>query len=384
MFDKLFNSFYSCRDWWNIYSKKIYLATATIKNKKLAQELEDACKKSGGVFTYSEYLEIEQYGKNGYHADSKEHGATSVYQHWGSAIAYLCFKNDFAKIIEFGCGDGSLGIEAIKEYKKLSNNKISWTGIEINKTLHEDIRKRFKKENLSENLENIVSSVREIKQKQKVLFLFPYSLDSIPCEIFVNTLDKKSYPNAMIGVMIKNNVLTEIIIPLSAKNGVYIDKNNRRFDLSSWKLHKGQRLYIATDAFYAVYDISRRVDANSQFVFIDEYRMNPFALELGFLGTPKKLYTGSTECKNISWYYKNAGRRLFYFPIYFETFFRFLHTVGFRSVTSDIEQKAAANLSGKRWISLQKRFFTRVFFASNLVPKELKVIPIQFFPKRFF
>jgi hypothetical protein len=63
---------------WKI--KNYSLKKATIKNKQLSEELEIACQKSGGFLTYAEYLQIDQFGQNGYHANYKDHGITATHK----------------------------------------------------------------------------------------------------------------------------------------------------------------------------------------------------------------------------------------------------------------------------------------------------------------
>src|SRR3990167_6570639 len=69
-------------------TKNYSLKQAQLKNKKLAEEIESLSKKSGPL-TYEEFLLLDQFGKNGYHAISHDHGITPTHNHWGKALSYL-------------------------------------------------------------------------------------------------------------------------------------------------------------------------------------------------------------------------------------------------------------------------------------------------------
>lgn len=331
MFDKFINYFYSGRNWYYLLTKKTFLFSARLENLKLADELEEECNKQGGILTYSQYHQIDQFGKNGYNAHSNSIGSTNMDKRWGEALANFCRQNNYNYIIEFGCGNGELGIATVKAFKKLSNKPITWLGIEINTSLHENIKKKFTDEKLENSFGGIVTSLDSIQKINRTLFVFPYAVDSIPPEIFVNTRDMISYPDAIIGVRIENGVLREQIIPQellkmkgrSLNNGFY-KRGKHTFDLRTWKLRKGQRAYIQTNALAVLSEYAARVSDDCACIIIDEFRNNPFSFGSGVLGIPKDLYK-KKECKDIEKYYRQTGKNYLYFSIYFDTFYKFLH-----------------------------------------------------------
>ena len=79
MLEKFTSVLNNGQDWYHTARKEIKLAyNIKIKNKLLAQELEEACENSNGVLTYAEYLTIDQFGENGHYAKSNYHGKTDV------------------------------------------------------------------------------------------------------------------------------------------------------------------------------------------------------------------------------------------------------------------------------------------------------------------
>lgn len=106
---------------YELWKKENYsLKTAKIKDKKLAKELEDEYSQKGGFLTFAEYLQIDQFGKNGYHANHALHGETNAHKHWAKAVVCLCLEKDFEKIVEFGPGEGKLALEVIKLAQKMA------------------------------------------------------------------------------------------------------------------------------------------------------------------------------------------------------------------------------------------------------------------------
>lgn len=197
--------------------KHLSLRKATLQNKSLARELQIACKSRDGILTYSEFLQIDQFGKYGYHETRKYHGETNVETRWAESLAILFARKNYETIIEFGSGNGDLGIQTIIEGKNLSLT-IPWHGI--------DIREQALKNTLnlastsSINISNISVSktIRDIPQGKKSLVVFPNNLSSIPPEIFTTDTNPQNsrdrlFPNSMIGITVENGILEEHIIP---------------------------------------------------------------------------------------------------------------------------------------------------------------------------
>ena len=158
------------------------------------------------------------------------------------------------------------------------------------------------------------------------------------------------------------------------KNGLF-RRNDLTYKLSSWKLRKGQRLYISTDVFSTIYQCTKKFE-NPSLIIIDEFRNEPWSFDLGNLGTPKSLYEKNLSCNEQIRYYQESGTHNLYYPLYKESVYKFLSTLGFRSIEYEIEQKKAAELSGRHWLSMKKNFATYAFIAKNFAEKKLTIIPI--------
>jgi hypothetical protein len=372
------------KDWYNTSQKKIVLASdIKLKNKKLAQELEQECQNQNGKLTYAEYLTISQFGKYGFYTQNTRHGKTDIENRWASALANYCQTKGYNTIVEFGCGAGELGIATVKAYQQKTKKTLSWIGVEIDKNIHEKIKNNFQRHKLEDSLENIVQSLDEIEPRENALILFPYSLDNIPPQLCINTNKNTSYPNALIGIIVQNGKLTESILEpetlqkkgISIKNGIF-KQNNLQFDLTSWRLKKGQRAYIPLDSFRQLYNCTKEWKHKANIFIIDEFRDEPWFFSLGTIGTPRSLYEKNLICNDRTRYYQEAGEHNFYYPLYKYTLLKFLHEIGFRSINYEIEQKMAATLQGKPWIPFKKKYSTLAFDATNWTEKENKKLPI--------
>lgn len=380
------NYYYSTQYWIYVLSRKIEFVSVKIENKKLAAELEMACDKNDGFLTYSQYLHIDQYGENGFYANSGKTGRTNANKRWGEAISRYCSDNNFNEVIEFGCGEGELGVTAVSDFRKRTSHDILWVGIEINKALHRVITNKFARAKFPESTYRIRSSLLKTDFTRKAVVVFPYSLDSISPEIFLNIDETISYPNALLGITVKDGYLHEIIIPqkflqkrnISFAHGLFTSSDGIVYDLTSWKLRKGQRAYIAIDAFRILKEYASWMQPGSVLIVIDEFRTNPSIFNLGFFGVPKSLYERQVECIHLKRYYKQAGSHSFNFPIYMGTMFKFLHFLGFRSIRCDIEQKMAADLSHRNWITIRSDYASYSFLAKDKITKNYSIVPVPF------
>lgn len=390
-FKQLTDYFYSGQNYYFTLTKKIHLTQTKIKNTKLAQELEAACEKEGGILTYSQYRAIEQFGKNGYYnnANADKQGMTNTHIRWGDGLAKLCQKYNCDTIIEFGCGTGELAVATVKSYKKQTNKKITWIGIEINETLYPKIKQKFTQEKIQESFGGIYQTLDPIKQKEKTLVVFPYSLDNLPPEIFLNTTNQKSFPNALLGIKVQNGILQESVIQetqlqrkkIEIKNGFFKNQNNQVWDLRTWQLYKGQRAYIPieTCSLLAKYT---EIAKQPTLLIIDEFRPPPWNFERNTLGIPKSLYEKSQQCQNIKKYYQDSGEHNFYYPLYLNPISKLLNTLGFQSIKIDIEQKTTAELMQKKWFPIKQRYFTYAIIASKRNAQNHTILPISFWSKK--
>jgi hypothetical protein len=390
MLKKLYSRFSLGKDWYYTYKKEIKLASnIKIQNKLLYQGLEQECKKRDGVLTYAEYLTIDQFGKNGYYSTSKHHGKTDVEKRWDGALANYCKQQNYDTIIEFGCGTGELGVATAKAYKQLLKKKLKWIGVEIDESIHARILKNFESQNMQDSVEKIVATLDEIPNQQRALSLFPYSLDNIPPQVFLNTTSATSYPDALLGITVKNGAISEIVIPseilqkkgIQLKNG-FFTQNNRTCDLTAWKLRKGRRAYISTDAYITMHNFAKKFGNKTTFIIIDEFRKEPWFFNLENLGIPKSLHEHNLTCTDITRYYRESGKHNLYYPLYKDGLVQFLNMLGFRSVEYEVEQKKANQLRNKPWFPLGKNYRTFAFFAKDFVDKKNERLVIPFSAQR--
>lgn len=375
------------------YHKNIKLATnIKIKNTQLYNELEKACEKKNGVLTYAEYLTIDQFGENGFYSTSKTHGKTDVEKRWGNALSNYCQDLGYNTILEFGCGNGDLGVSISKAYKKKTKKNIKWIGVEIDSRMHERIYNNFCSHNLQDSVEKIAISINELRayQNDTLLIVFPYSLDNIPPQILLNINYSTSQPNALLGIKAKNGTISECIITpdvlqkkgIRIKNGIY-SQDNYQCNISSWKIRKGQRAYIPVDALLTLYSYVKIFNSNSKYIIIDEFRKEPWFFNLDNIGIPKSLYEKNLVCNDRFRYYRESGKHNLYYPLYINTLLQFLNSIGFQSIDYDVEQKKAARLNNKPWISFRENYATLAFTAQNLnTNKKNNILPITFNPQR--
>jgi len=392
MLKNFYNRLSIGKDLYHTYKKEIHLAkNISIRDKPLMQELEKVCKNNFGVLTYAEYTAIEQFGDNGFYATSDLHGKTDIDDRWGMALATYCQKNSLERIIEVGCGSGELGIETVIAYEKLTNKHLKWTGIEIDKRIHENIKVLFTTYSVQESIEQIATTLDEVSVKPNTLIVFPYSLDNIPPHVFLNTTEKRMYPDALLGMTMNNGKLSEIIIPqeilqkkgITLSNGMFT-QNNITYKLTTWKLRKGQRAYIATDVYTMLYQYAKKFGGSAHLIIIDEFRDASLAISWENLGTPKSLYERNLVMNDRIRYYRESGMHNSYFPVYKDSLLQFLNTIGFQSITYDIEQKVAAQLSNKKWLPIRKKYTTFAFLAHTLVRKNHAILSIPFAQKKIW
>lgn len=372
------------------FSKNYSLQQVELKNKKLAEEIEVACKKKGGSLTYAEFLNLDQFGANGYHAREKDHGMTYTHRHWGKAVAILCKKEGIPHVLEFGPGVGNLAIEILKESQKI-NFEIKWSGIELNQELRDKIKSRFHLAGFKSRLIELVSDIDKLKTRRKSIVVFSYSLDSIPPQIFINTEKQRTYTNAVLGVTLHQGVLREVSLEASElerkgivfENGIYAEAKGPKFDLSSWVLYPGQRAYIPIQAFSTLADFAHKF-SNSIFIIIDEIRPLLYPFETGHLGIPKDLNRYRRDLADLEKAYRETGENLLYYPIYFLTLYKFLHSLGFRFIQYDIEQRMAKEISGDSWRSLKGLFSTYSFLAKDKKEPATNLFPLEFPKTKFF
>lgn len=344
---------------WDKEAHTLYL-NIPIKNKNLAEELEDACQKNSlsanrrSFLTYAEFLTIDQFGKNGYHSTHKEHGMTDVIYRWPEALLALCKKKNFHHIVEFGPGNGKVGIKTL-EYAKKEKYPLFWSGVEISEELKDYTKNLFHKKRLNSSLVELVDNINDLHLKEKCLFVFSYSLDNLNPEVFINTSQKQGPPDTMMGIIVKSGLLSEIIlsnkdlqkIGCSLKNGIFKDSSGSSWDLNSWQLHPMQRLYFPLNVYQTIIKAVNVMPINSQILIIDEFS-EPTHQQTYHIGIPRDLETFSRDFTDFKKFYKTAGSNLLYFPLFLDSLTSFISKLGFSLEENMGEHKMASELSEKR------------------------------------
>ncbi len=342
--------------------KNYKLFSVTIKDGKIARELEVECEKKGGFLTYGEYLLIDQFGKNGYHATHPNtHGTTQTHLYWPKALIRLCQTQNLKNVIEVGPGDGRLAVELMKCAKNQAFPLI-WNGIEVNSFLCKKIREAIKKNNLQNYFGTLSETLNPTQIKSPALYIFSYSLDSMPPEIFINTSDSLSFANTLLGISVKKGVLEEIVLTsrqlkrkgATLQNGIYKNKTGIIFNLRDIKLHPMQRLYFSVHAFSLLREYVEKAKKGSVFIVIDEFRFFTTSLRVNHLFLPRDLHTHSRECEDVGKLYKESGKNLFYFTTYFHTFLHILQQLGFEGIKYDSDQKLSKTITNERFFGSPK------------------------------
>lgn len=321
------------------------ITNVKIKNKKLAEELENACKNNNGYLTYAEFSHISQYGTYGYHKTHNHHGMTDTYRRWGDSLVKLCKEKQYHDIVELGCGNGRLGVETIR-FANTINYNLTWHGIDISKELLIETKKRFQREKIDKNLGQLVTDIQLLSLTNPFLFVCSYSLDSIPPEVFINTRNSLSYPNAIIGIQITKGMLSEVILPknilakknISMHNGIFTFTGTD-FDISSWKLEKNQRMYIPIQSFLTLKKSSEKIPKNSTITIIDEFCPAAYSWKIKHIASPQDLdkYDPVRECLNPEVLYKDAGNMLLYYPFFLSAYISALFSLGYSNITYESE-----------------------------------------------
>jgi hypothetical protein len=344
--------------------KDSYYSLKHIPIPKLAffEELKKELKKQKDIFTFSEYLQFDQFSKHGYHAKHTSHGLQPTSnKEWSQTLASLCIKDNIEHVVDFGCGDGRLGVLLVNEARKQGKN-LTWTGIELNQALHKRIYELFALYKLEKNISQVVTTLEEAHSQKNTLLIFSFSLDSVPPECFINPLAQQSVPSALLGLHIKDTFLEEVLLSneqlkakkMSLQKGLFTDQNGRTFDLTQWALYPYQRAYIPVKAFSILEDCIAKYP-HSQILIVDEFSglqpddfyahiSPPFNLE-----AYKRPYV---DTKNI---YNESGKNLYYYPCYMSTMVSFLRSKGFQTVRYDIEPKMIRKLKGEK-VSKEKVF----------------------------
>lgn len=352
--------------------ESLHLQTVPIPNKKLAQELENACSKNGGFLTYGEFLQIEQFGKNGYHETHSAHGFTQTHSAWKNAIFSYLQTHNIHQVIELGFGNGSLADELYGLSQK-NNYQLTWSGIETQESFCRLIQKRYASKKFNSYLGAVEQTVDKLPYYNKALIISSYFLDSVPPEIVIHQNKTLSYPDSMIGITVRDGVLQEFILSsqdletkhIRFENGV-ITINNTSFDISTWKLAPMQRAYVTFDAFATLHHVIKKVKDPSVLI-IDEVRTSREVLSSQHILSPLYLSIKNRYGFTPRTAYKRSGDLLYYYPLYLSSILSFLRDSGFSNIDYDPEAKLIAKITNKKWVADKKFRYLLCFgvFASE-------------------
>lgn len=331
------------------------LRTARIKRKKLAALLSQACTEKDGVLTYPEYLILEQFSRYGYHGTHLGYGGTPVAKYWPKALVALCQQQNIHSLVEFGPGEGALGAYTVKEALK-QHHDLSWSGIEIDTSLQQDILGMFKSKKISQHLLTVTTTLEEMIIPEKSLFVFSYSLDSIPPLLFTNTTNKKSYPNALIGVRVHGQELEEVILSkdmlkkkhLSLEKGIFTNEHGQKYDLRDWQLVPYQRTYLTLPSFFTLQQTVAKLPKGSFVLIIDEFRESLPFWNTEHMFVPRDVEMFDRDMRNIQKFYETAGENILYYVSFVETYMSLLKQLGCTQVQFTEEQEAIASIRLKK------------------------------------
>lgn len=365
--------------------ESLKLQTVTIKNKTLAKELESACEKNGGFLTYAEYLAVDQFGDNGYHMRNKKHGFTYTHTNWAKAISSYIKLHDIHQIIEIGPGIGILAHELFSLSKK-HNFPLKWSGVEVSDPFREHIKHVFRGKKYKDFLGQLVKTISELSNQTDALVIMSYCIDSVAPEIVTNTKSAISTPNAVIGVKIIGDTLSEFILnenDLSKKGikiiGTTLKIKDSTYDISSWKLAPLQRAYITFESFSMLSEIAQKVE-NLHLLIIDEVRTETNVYHSDHILSPLYLNVKNRRHFTPRQGYIRSGEMLYYFPFFKETLISVLKSLNLVQIESDIEPRMAAKLSGKNWKANPRFRYLCYGILAHGKPKIPKIVHLEFPP----
>lgn len=362
--------------------ERFKLQSVEIKNKKLAQELEHECRKNGGFLTYSEYINIEQFGLHGYHATHTSHGFTTSFSLWPKAILQYLKKHSITSIIELGPGDGKL-FHKLAILAEKEGYRFTWYGIEKVAAFREKILSQVKNKDY---IGGIFETEEKLPRLENTLILSSYCLDSIPPEILINTSLKEGAANSVIGIQIEGGILQEFVLTeaqleekgLKLKNGKFT-KNHISLDFSKWKLSHMKRVYYHVDSFEKLYKVIDKTK-KSHLLLIDEVRESIYeSFKSDIIFPPLFLSVKNRYAFSPATSYNRAGELLYYYPIFVPFTKIFLLNSGFQNISCNFETKAALEIIGEKWTArknMRHLCFAITSRSSNPLPTHINcVIP---------
>lgn len=362
------------------YQAKQYgLQSAPLYDTAFANEVKSAVDQKGGFLTLAEYIAIDQFGNTGFHNRNKNkrevHGATDVHSRWKDTIPVLLEKYGLSKVIEFGPGRGDLAVETLQVLKDHGKN-VMWDFVEIDPISRSEIDFKMDKSGLKDNKGQIVSAIENFSGKSKALAVFAYSLDSIPPQCFVRTVEGKGPPDKVIGVTMEGNTLKEIYLSdaqlkqrgMKFENGVFDDGNGNTFDLNQWQMNKkGQRAYIPIQGYASLIRLSQMLEAGSAVLLVDELGPSPKSFETGHLFPPRFINKSFPQL-NPKELYQQPGKELLYYPLSSNGLDGVMKEIGIRNIQCDTEERMALELRGKQFVQWRPGFGTdyRYAFIGNM------------------
>lgn len=325
--------------------------TTSLPNNTLTNQLEKQ-----RTLLISEFLTITQQGPFGYHQNTTTQGTTDSYLRWPEAIIALCKKYALSSVVEFGCGDGALGVGITIAASK-QKRKLSWTGIDIDQKALIRAKQRFDYYNLFDK-HTMITDTFPSKITKPTLCIFSYSLDSLAPEVFLNTNDYPAYPDAITGVEVSQGILREKILSekdlerknISYKSGIFQKKGDIPFNLTKWILKPGQRAYLSIDAFTTLHTYIQKLPIGSLVLILEELHESPVTLFSQDMNTPKDVQKREPfrSFLNRRKLYTKSASNFLYYPNVTHTYEALLTSFGVDIIAQGNEQ-AVANSFAKSY-----------------------------------
>ena len=319
----------------------------TIKDRNLATQLEQAAADRGGFLTYSELWDITQHGEYGFHANHDKHGAQTTYNRWAHPIAKICGESGINQVVEFGSGDGSLGVEIAKAAQSRGVN-LDWSGIEIVDVLKERTYEQFEEQQVLGHLRGIFDSIQQIPQGTTGFYVFSYSLDSIPPEVFISLNDRFRVTH-MLGYEIEGSTIKEIILDdeqlkstgFDINDTVLSTPNGTEYDLENWRIAPGNRSYIPVHSMELLTQVYEQAGEGSHFLIVDEFFPKPASFNVETCWVKDNVSPPNRDYSTF-----DMHRSLLYHTFQLNTLNQVLLNLGFETIRYDEENRYAANLIG--------------------------------------
>lgn len=150
-------------------------------------------------------------------------------------------------------------------------------------------------------------------------------------------------------------------------NGVFTI-HEKTFDLTQWRIARGQRAFIQINAFEFLMDIIEKSPEATTILIIDEFRPPEVSWQRNHLSPPRDLMGYIRDYGDMAEFYKNAGKHLLYFASYAQTVRQFLEDSVVEHVKSDIDKRFEKVVTGKE-VKLKPGLYLCLYYIGNVTGK---------------